>query len=81
MYIKNRKELISHGYKELREAGLSIINNAIHAVDPYLATKNFIKLNGEILNIGSLHVDLSKKNNIYVLGGGKAVFPVAMALE
>ena len=81
MYIKNRKELISHAYKRLREAGLSIINNAIHAVDPYLATKNFIKLNGEILTVGSLHVDLSKKNNIYILGGGKAVFPVAKALE
>jgi len=81
MYIKNTKELISHGYKELREAGLSIINNALHAVDPYLATKNFIKLNGEILTVGSLHVDLSKKNNIYILGGGKAVFPVAKALE
>lgn len=81
MYIRNRKELISQGYKKLREAGLSIINNAIHAVDPYLATKNFIKLNGEILTVGSLHVDLFKKNKIYILGGGKAVFPVAKALE
>jgi len=81
MYIKNRKKLISHGYKKLREAGLSIINNALHAVDPYVATKNFIKLHGEILTIGSLHVDLSKKDNIYILGGGKAVFPIAKALE
>jgi len=81
MYIKNTKELVSHGYKELREAGLSIINNALHAVDPYIATKNFIKLHREILTIGHLYFDLSKKENIYILGGGKAVFPVAKALE
>jgi len=81
MYIKNRKELISHGYKELREAGLSIICNALHAVDPYITTKNFIKLRREILTVGPLHFDLSKRENIYILGGGKAVFPVAKALE
>jgi glycerate-2-kinase len=81
MCIKNKKELLSQGYKKLREDGLSIVSNALYAVDPYVATKILINLKRNVLSIGSLHIDLSKKNNIYILGGGKAVFPIAKALE
>lgn len=81
MYIKNIKEFLLADRNSLKEIGLRIINNALIAANPYIATKTLICLDGEILSIGSLQFDLSKKKNIYVLGGGKAVYPVAKALE
>lgn len=49
--------------------------------DPYIATRNLVNLRGEILTVGSLHFDLSRRGNIYVLGAGKATFLIAKALE
>jgi len=81
MYIQNVESLTSHGYKKDRRAAIDIIEYALAAVDPYSATKNFISLQGEILNVGSLHFDLSQRDNIYVLGAGKATLSIARALE
>ncbi|MHC3130402.1 MAG: DUF4147 domain-containing protein, partial [Candidatus Bathyarchaeota archaeon] len=81
MYIKNRVELTSHGYKKGRKAAIDIIEHALRASDPYTATKNLLNLQGEILTIGSLHFDLAQRGNIYVLGAGKATLPIAKALE
>jgi len=81
MYIKNIKEFLLADRHSLKDIGLRIINSALIAADPYMATKTLIHLGGEILSIGSLQFDVSKKKNIYVLGGGKAVYPVAKALE
>lgn len=80
-YIKNREELTSHGYKEGREATIDIIEHALCALDPYAATKNLINLKGKILTVGALRFNLSQRGNIYVLGAGKATFPIAKALE
>ena len=81
MYIKNIEELLLTDHNSLKEIGLHITNSALIAVDPYIATKTLIHLDREILSIGSLQFNVSKKKNIYVLGGGKAVYPVAKALE
>jgi len=81
MYTKNWRELTSHGYKRGREAAINIIEHALCAADPYVATRNFVSLREEILTVGSLRFDLSRRGNIYVLGAGKATFPIAKALE
>ncbi len=81
MYIKNRQELTSHGYKREREAALNIIDYALKAADPYWATKELVHLDGRILNVGQLRFNLSQRGNIYVFGMGKATFVVAKALE
>ena len=81
MYIKNRGELTSHGYKKGREAAITMVERALTSANPYVATKNLISLQGEVLTIGSLHFDLVQRGNIYVLGAGKATFPIAKALE
>ena len=81
MYIKNREELMSHGYKKGREAVISILEHTLRALDPYVATKRLVSLHGEILTVGHLNFDLSRRGNIYVLGAGKATFPIAKALE
>jgi glycerate 2-kinase len=80
-YIKNSELLLSHGDRKLREIALQLINAALEASNPYQATKKVVHLSGDTLRVGSHTYDLSKKGNIYVLGTGKATFPIARALE
>ena len=80
-FTKNWRELTSHGYKKGRQAAISIIEHVLGVADPYVATKNLVCLQGEVLTVGSLQFDLSQRGNIYVLGAGKATFPIAKALE
>lgn len=80
-YTKNRTGLTSHGYRKGREAALDIIESALGATDPYAATRNLVGLRGEVLTVGSLRFDLSQRGSIYVLGAGKATFPIARALD
>jgi len=51
------------------------------AANPYIATKNLVNFQGGILTVGPLRFDLSRRGNVYVLGAGKATFPIAKALE
>lgn len=81
MYIKNREELVSHGQTEERKTVIDIIEHALLAADPYTATINLVHLDGDILSVGDLHLDLSGRGKIYLLGAGKATFPIAKALE
>ncbi len=80
-YIKNRSELIAHGYRKGRKAAIDIIEHTLSATNPYIATKNLVNLQGEMLTVGTERFDLSQRDNIYVLGAGKATFPIAQALE
>ncbi len=92
MLIKNRNILLSHGNIEGRKIVLDIIEAGITAADPYLATKNLLHLDGGQLVVGHPDFsdppgqspqifDLNKINNIYVVGGGKAVQQEALAFE
>lgn len=81
MLIKNYRELISHGFVEGRKIALSLIEHGIKFADPYSAVKRSVSLDGDILRIQDFEIDLRKYRNIYVLGAGKASFPLAKALE
>jgi len=81
LYIQNYAELTSHGQVTDRKTLIDIIEYSLRAADPYVATQNLVRLKGNILNVGDLHFDLSKRGKIYLLGAGKATFPVAKALE
>jgi len=81
LFIKNREELISHGQGKEREAVLDIIEHALSAAHPYAATLNLVRLDRDILRVGNLRFDLSQRGKIYLLGAGKATFPIAKALE
>ena len=81
MYIQNRDGLVSHGYRKGREAVADIVEHALEAVDPYRATRELVELEQGILSIGHLSYDLSRRGNLYLLGMGKATFPIARALE
>jgi len=60
---------------------LQMINAALEASNPYQVTRKLVHLDGDILQVGPHRYDLSKRGNIYVLGTGKATFPIARALE
>ncbi|CAB1058368.1 D-glycerate 2-kinase (EC [Olavius sp. associated proteobacterium Delta 1] len=80
-YINNRKQLLSHGNLELREAALDIIDHALAQADPYQATRNLVRVDGNHLLVGELSYNLAGHKRIFLLGGGKATYPIARALE
>jgi glycerate-2-kinase len=79
--IKNRRQLLSHGNIELRKAALEIIEHALSKADPYSAVYNLLYIENDTLSVGELHFDLTADRRIFVLGGGKASYPIAHALE
>lgn len=92
MLIKNRPELTSHGDREGRAMALDILEAGLAAADPYVNTRNLIRIAGGKLHVGGYPekdvsgfgdevVDLSEIENIYVIGAGKAVQRQAQALE
>jgi len=81
MIIKNKEELLSHGNIKGREIALDVIENAIKAVDAYEATKKIVRKEDDELIVRDVAYDLSKIGDIYVVGGGKATFSIAKALD
>jgi glycerate-2-kinase len=80
-YVKNRKQLLSHGNIKLRQAALDIIEYALAQADPYRATRNLVRVDGNHLVVGNLSFNLAEHQRIFLLGGGKATYPIARALE
>lgn len=80
-YVQNRNDLLSHGDHRVREIALQLIEAALDASNPYEATKGLVRVDGDILQVGPHQYDLSRRGTIYVLGTGKATFPIAKALE
>ncbi|MEM1540011.1 MAG: DUF4147 domain-containing protein [Candidatus Bathyarchaeia archaeon] len=81
MIIQNKDELLSHGNVKGREVVLDVAESAIDAVDGYKSTKSMIHIKGDSLIIKDLIFDMKEVRNIYVVGGGKATFSIAKALD
>ncbi|NIR86515.1 glycerate kinase [Candidatus Bathyarchaeota archaeon] len=81
MLIKNKDELLSHGNVKGRRIALDILEYALEAVDSYKAVKRIVHIDEGKLIIDHLKFDLSKVEDIYVVGAGKATMPIGMALE
>ncbi len=80
-YIKNADQLLSHGNIEARKTALEIIEYALAKADPYSATKDLVSVQGNELIVDNLRFNLKKHNRIFLLGAGKATYPIARALE
>lgn len=80
-HVRNRDSLLSHGNKELKKAVLDIIDAGLKVCDSYSQVKKLVRLNGDKLSVGERVYDLKKHRRIYVLGAGKATFPMAKALD
>jgi len=81
MIIKNKEEILSHGNQEGKDVALNIIEHAVKAVDAYETTKKRIRVENDKMIIDGLIYDLSVVRNLYVVGGGKATFFIAQALD
>ena len=80
-YIKNQEQVISHGNIDLRKDAVEIIEHALLESDPYVQVQNLVSFDGEILRVGELEYDLKEMGDIYVLGAGKATYPIGKALD
>ncbi|MDA3788031.1 MAG: DUF4147 domain-containing protein [Desulfobacula sp.] len=80
-YIKNASQLLAHGNRAARRAALEIIESGLAGADPYEATRCLVNRKDNQLNIGSMTLDLSSCPQIFILGAGKATYPIAKALE
>jgi len=85
MMIINQEELLENAVlnedKEARKAVLTILEAALHSVDPRVAIRNHVCRTNNLLRIDDTTFDLDKFENIFVVGGGKAGGAMAEALE
>jgi glycerate 2-kinase len=80
-YVKNARELISHGSRNGRRIALQIIEHTLASIDSYRRTTDSVRLTDDsILRVSDKTYDLTQIENIYVIGAGKASFPIAKAL-
>lgn len=94
MRIQNQETLVSHGNRLGRQALVKILEAGLQGADPYQNTKRLLSLRGDKLTVGGKEFepqgtprsgdavyDLSQTGNIYVIGAGKGIQRVALALE
>ena len=81
--IKNREQLLSHGCVKGRRLALDIVEYCLREVDPYKATKETVRYEDKdgLLRVKGDVFDLNDVINLYVVGAGKASYPVAKALD
>lgn len=80
-YFKNYDHIVSRGNRHMREEAVDILNAGLSMADPGKATHDLIETLGEHLRIARKTYPLNSFRNIYVIGAGKATFPVAKALD
>jgi hydroxypyruvate reductase len=65
----------------LRQDALNIFHSALKAVDPEEAIRRHLRLEADTLSVGDRRYALNACERILVVGAGKAVAPMAKALE
>jgi len=81
MKIKNRDKLLSAGDIEARKILLDIIEESLQNLDASHIINDLLKMDGNILRIGSHQWDLDSKRRIIIIGAGKACNAMAKAVE
>ncbi len=79
-YVLNRPALLEAGGAGRRML-LDIAEGALAAADPGRAARAQLALAGEVLTVGGRRYDLSGGARIFVVGAGKASFPIAAAID
>lgn len=79
-----KKELegdMSSNTGKMREHAMQIFQAGLQAVDPVEAINRHIKIEKDLLIIGDKQFNLKNYDNVLVIGAGKAVAPMAKAVE
>jgi len=79
--IKNYTNLTVNGDTNAREMVLGVVDSVLKALNSEIVINKAISLKGEILSIGENQWDLRERENIYVVGGGKACNSMVKALS
>ena len=64
-----------------RDKVIQIVRAALDAVNPYNSVRRIAAVDGNMLSIQGQSYDLSRYDRIFVVGAGKAAFPMAKALQ
>ena len=70
--IRNIEALRNIGDRDARRIVLAITDRVLHRLDAYQRITSMMKLDGNILTIGTRTWDLSTKRNIYLVGDRKS---------
>lgn len=79
--VRNAERILSHGDRESRKIVLEVTDRTLDRLDAYRRIKSIARMDGPVLHIGTKSWDLSKRNNVYLLGAGKACNHMAMAVD
>ncbi|MGN6763833.1 MAG: glycerate kinase type-2 family protein [Rhizobiaceae bacterium] len=79
--IRNAEEILSQGDVESRRIVLEIADRTLDRLDSYRRIRSIMRMEGDVLHIGTRSWDLSKKRNVYLFGAGKACNHMAMAVD
>jgi glycerate 2-kinase len=80
-YIKNREALLETGDMALRRLALQIAEHGIAAADPAQVLRGLLRMDGSTLCIADRQFDLSDERRVFVIGAGKASFPIAQVID
>lgn len=80
-HVQNVDELLSNGSTSLRRVAIEIANRAIDAADPGKILRELLAFDGASLTVGQKKFELKAQNRIFVIGAGKASYPIAKALD
>lgn len=80
-HVQNVGELLSNGSTSLRRAVIEIANRAVEAADPGTVLRQSITFDGTSLSVGARKFAISPENRIFVIGAGKASYPIAKAID
>lgn len=80
-YIKNSEQLLSKGEVRLRRIALDIVESALTNADPGRMAAKLVKWDGSILTLGTRTFVLEEWQRIFVVGTGKASYPIAKVLD
>jgi hydroxypyruvate reductase len=72
---------MSSNIGKMREHAMQIFEAGLQAVDPVEAINRHIRLENDLLIIGGKQFNLHDYDNVLVVGAGKAVAPMAKAVE
>ncbi|MDQ8020371.1 MAG: DUF4147 domain-containing protein [Moraxellaceae bacterium] len=79
--IRNAETLTGSGDVESRRLVLEIADRTLTRLDGYVRIRSIMRLEGDVLHVGTKCWDLTKKRNIYLFGAGKACNHMAMAVD
>jgi glycerate-2-kinase len=65
----------------MRQAALEIIEFALEQTAPYKAVQSLVRLDGSQMTVENLQLNLEDHQRIFLLGAGKATYPIARALD